>query len=110
MSLPVITFLDYLSSRYPPTLSVDQVAEITSESPQTIRDKLCKGTYPIPSFRHTTKRLFRLIDVAEYIDRQFAADPSNPANQRPKRGRPTKVQQLAKQRAAVAAENAIASR
>ncbi len=107
MSLPTINFLDYLSSRYPPTLCVDQVAEITSESPQTIRDKLSKGTYPIPSFKHTTKRLFRLIDVAEYIDRQFAADPSNPANRRPRRGRPTKVEQLAKQRA-VAAATAVA--
>jgi hypothetical protein len=33
----IVTFLDFLSSRYPPTLTIEQVGEITSENPQTIR-------------------------------------------------------------------------
>ncbi|WP_158332653.1 helix-turn-helix domain-containing protein [Burkholderia multivorans] len=57
------TSLAYLSSLYPPALSVAQVAEITSEAPQTIRNRLSKGSkvkYPIPSFKVGRKRVFRL--------------------------------------------------
>ncbi|MGR8024366.1 MULTISPECIES: helix-turn-helix domain-containing protein [Burkholderiales] len=96
------TSLAYLSSLYPPALSVAQVAEITSEAPQTIRNRLSKGSkvkYPIPSFKVGRKRVFRLIDVAAFIDQQCAEDPSNPANLRPRRGRPTKAEQIAKRQA-----------
>ncbi|KJV29326.1 hypothetical protein VI06_10495 [Aquitalea magnusonii] len=89
------SFVEFLSTRYPPTLSVREVSEITSEHEQTIRNKVSKGAYPIPSFTLGRKRLFRLIDVAAYIEQQCAIDPSNHSNKRPKRGRPTKVQQLA---------------
>lgn len=88
--------LAYLSSLYPPALSVAQVAEITSEAPQTIRNRLSAGTYPVPSFKAGRKRAFRLVDVAAFIDQQIAVDPSNPANRPARRGRPTKVQQIAK--------------
>lgn len=37
--------LTYLSSLYPPALSVAQVAKITGETPQTIRDRVSSGTY-----------------------------------------------------------------
>lgn len=93
------TSLAYLTSLYPPALSVSQVAEITGEAPQTIRNRLSAGTYPVPSFKVGRKRTFRLIDVATFIDRQCADDPSNQANLRPRRGRPTKVQQIAKRQA-----------
>nr|CEH68827.1 hypothetical protein XACLD7_7540008 [Xanthomonas citri pv. citri] len=88
--------LPYLSSLYPPALSIAQVAEITSEAPQTIRNRLSKGTYPIFSWKAGRKRVFRLIDVAAFIDQQIAVAPSNPANRPARRGRPTKVQQVAK--------------
>lgn len=88
--------LAYLSSLYPPALSVAQVAEITSEAPQTIRNRLSAGTYPVPSFKAGRKRAFRLVDVAAFIDQQIAVDPSNSANRPARRGRPTKVQQIAK--------------
>lgn len=73
MNLPTVSTLDYLSSRYPPSLSVKQVGEITSESVDTIRQQLSRGRYPIPSFKVGSRRVFRLIDVAVYIDRQYAA-------------------------------------
>lgn len=95
MVIATNSFVEFLSTRYPPTLSVREVSEITSEHEQTIRNKVSKGAYPIPSFTLGRKRLFRLIDVADYIERQCATDPSNHSNKRPKRGRPTKVQQLA---------------
>jgi hypothetical protein len=70
---PLFTTLDYLSSRYPPSLSVKQVGEITSESVDTIRQALSRRRYPIPSFKVGSRRVFRLIDVAVYIDQQYAA-------------------------------------
>jgi len=91
-----LTLLEYLTPLYPPTVSVRQVSEITSETEQTIRNALSQGRYPIPSFKMGSKRAFRLVDVAAYIDGLCTADPSHPANKRPKRGRPTKAQQLAK--------------
>lgn len=90
------TSLAYLSALYPPALSIAQVAEITSEAPQTIRNRLSAGTYPVPSFKVGRKRAFRLVDVAAFIDRQCADDPSNPSNRPSRRGRPTKVEQVAK--------------
>lgn len=92
----VVVTVEFLRSQFPPTLSVQQVSEITSEHEQTIRNKLSKKVYPIPSFKIGRKRLFRLVDVADYIDQQCFFDPSHPSNTRPKKGRPTKVQQLAK--------------
>lgn len=90
--------LSYLSTKYPPTLSVEQLAEITSESPQTIRNRLNLGTYHVPSFKIGRKRVFRLIDVAQFLDQRLFDDPSHPSHRRPKRGRPTKVEVAARER------------
>ncbi|MBP0599567.1 helix-turn-helix domain-containing protein [Herbaspirillum sp. LeCh32-8] len=92
-----ISTVDFLGNHYPPTLSVHELSEITSEHEQTIRNKLSKNQYPIPSFKIGRKRLFRLIDVAAYIDQQCMSDVSHPSRKLPKRGRPTKVQQLLNQ-------------
>lgn len=73
MNHPIFSTLDYLSSRYPPSLSVKQVGEITSESTDTIRQALSRGQYPIPSFKVGSRRVFRLIDVAAYIDKLYVA-------------------------------------
>ncbi|MBA4076621.1 MAG: hypothetical protein C0508_16375 [Cyanobacteria bacterium PR.023] len=92
-----ITTLDFLASRYPPNLTVDQVSEITSDASQTIRNRLHQGLYPIPSFYIGRKRLFRLIDVAAYLDRIYAACQTKPSNSK-RRGRPTKAEQIIRQR------------
>lgn len=84
--------LSYLSTKYPPSLSVEQLAEITSESPQTIRNRLTLGNYHVPSFKVGRKRVFRLVDVAQFLDQSLFDDPSHPNHRRPKRGRPTKVE------------------
>jgi len=94
-----VTSLEYLSTRYSPTLSIPDVSEITGEHEQTIRNRLSAGDYPIPSFKVGKKRLFRLQDVAAYIDQMCLADASHPSNKPSQRGRPTKVQQIAKQQA-----------
>lgn len=99
MAFAQLTFLEYLTPLYPPTLSVRQVSEITSETEQTIRNAISLGRYPIPSFKIGSKRVFCLLEVAGYLEALRTADPSHPANRRPKRGRPTKAEQLARRRA-----------
>jgi hypothetical protein len=93
-----VTWLEYLSTRYSPLVTVDQLSEITTEHPVTIRKLVSKGTYAIPSLKIRSKRLFRLTDVATFIEQQYAA--ANSAIKRPKRGRPTKVEQMARREAA----------
>ncbi len=73
MSVFHVSTLEFLSKAYPPTLTVEQVSEITSEQPQTIRNLISQGRYRVPSFKIGRKRVFRLLDVAEYIDRQRLA-------------------------------------
>lgn len=92
-----VTTLDYLSSRYAPMVTVDQLSEITTEHPVTIRKQVSKGIYAIPSLKIRSKRLFRLTDVAAFIDQQY--DAANSAAKRPKRGRPTKIEQIARRQA-----------
>lgn len=86
-----LSSLDFLASRYPATLSVKQLSLITSESEQTIRNKLSCGSYPITSFLHGRKRLFRLIDVAQYLDQVCGLGGMVLV---PRRGRPSKLEQL----------------
>lgn len=97
MNRPFASSLDYLNTRYPPTLSAKQVGEITSEAPTTILNAVARGEYSIPSFKVGRKRVFRLVDVAAYIDQQFAAANSPATKKRP--GRPKKVEQLARRHA-----------
>ena len=73
LNFPIASSLEYLASRYPPSLNVKQVGEITSGSVDAIRNALSRGCYPIPSFKIGRKRVFRLVDVAAYLDQQFAA-------------------------------------
>lgn len=86
-----LSSLEFLASRYPATLSVKQLSLITSESEQTIRNKLSCGSYPIVSFLHGRKRLFRLIDVAHYLDQVCGLGGMVLV---PRRGRPSKLEQL----------------
>jgi len=83
-----ISSLELLSPRYPALLRISDLSTITSEGEQTIRNKICTGVYPIPSITVGRRRIFRLIDVAAYIDNLFAPPTSKPA-----RGRPTKATQ-----------------
>lgn len=86
-----LSSLDFLATRFPATVNVKQVSQITSEAPQTIRNRLSCGTYPIPSFTIGRKRLFRLLDVANYLDQVCGL---RGLVMTPKRGRPSKLEQL----------------
>lgn len=97
MNLIESSFTEYLSSKYPPVLSIRLLSEITTETEQSIRNSLSKGNYPIPSFKFGHKRLFRLTDIATYIDQQFKAASAPKSHPKPL-GRPTKAEQVAKRR------------
>lgn len=86
--------LDYLARFYGPNVTLNELSAITTQHVKTIQNGILSGEYPIPSFKIGKKRVFRLVDVADYLDRQFAA-ANNPT---PKKrcGRPTKVEQLAR--------------
>lgn len=101
MSYQIISFFEYLASKYPPTLSIKHVSEITNETEQTIRNSVSKGAYPIPSFKLGRKRLFRLTDVAAFIDQQFKIATAQKPQPKPL-GRPTKAQQVTKRRLNIA--------
>lgn len=89
------TMLEYLSALFPACISVQELSSITSERQQTIRNRLSAGQYPIPSFNPigTRRRLFRLVDVAAYIDRSLALSHVSTGKRRG-RGRPTKLEMM----------------
>lgn len=89
--------LDYLIQYYGPNITLNELSSITTQGVRTIQNAIVKGEYPIPSFKIGYKRVFRLVDVATYLDEQFVA-ANGPKTAR-RRGRPTKVQQLARRRA-----------
>ena len=90
--------LDYLTRFYGPNVTLSELSSITTQNVKTIQNGILKGEYPIPSFKIGGKRVFRLLDVADYLDRQFAF--ANKPKSNKKRGRPTKVEQIARRQAA----------
>lgn len=95
--------LDYLARLYGPNLTLIDLSSITTQNVRTIQNGIIKGQYPIPSFKIGGKRVFRLVDVADYLDREFAAanQPKPPI----KPGRP-KVEKTPRRQAARAGERA----
>lgn len=92
-SFQIATSLDYLTQHYGPVVTIGELSSITTQSEKTITNSLHKQTYPIPSFKIGRKRVFRLVDVAAYIDQQLAAASASISTKQ--RGRPTKIEQLA---------------
>lgn len=85
--------LDYLVQFYGPNITLSELSSITTQGVRTIQNGIAKGDYPIPSFKIGGKRVFRLADVANYLDEQFIAANGPKAAKR--QGRPAKAQRLA---------------
>ncbi len=64
-------------------------AEIAGIAPQTARNQLTKGTFPIPSIRNGGRRFIHIHDLAAFID-----GLRNSVINKPKRGRPTKASKI----------------
>lgn len=91
--------LPFLADRYPFLISIRQLSTILGVSEQSIRNQLLTDTFPIPSTKRGRLRRFRLQDVAAFLDQPSGHDVFRVASV-PRRGRPTKVEQAARQRAA----------
>lgn len=87
---------EFLASRYPLLISASELSEIVGDPVQTIRNGVHAGTYPIPSTKHGRRRVFSLLDVAQFLDRHYGLDGAGGASPR-RRGRPTKVDQIRRQ-------------
>ena len=96
--------LDLLTRSYGPNVTLSELSSITTQNVRTIQNGIIKGDYPIPSFKIGGKRVFRLVDVADYLDRQFAA--ANMPRLPKKTGRPSKMEQNARRQAAQTGERA----
>jgi len=85
-----VTTLDLLAAQYPgaAVLRVAEIARALACAPQTIRNRLARGAFPIATFRCDGRRVARIADVAAYLDAMRAAAPR-------KRGRPCKGEQIA---------------
>lgn len=92
-----LSTLDLLTQHYRVLLTIPEVAEITSMQPQTIRNRLARGDFPIPSLKIGRRRLFRLLDVAAFLDRLAGVDNSSFFAVARQRGRPTKAAQARRQ-------------
>lgn len=95
---------DYFE-KYPPVLSVGEVAEILRENSQTTRDRIRRGTFPVRVIKEVGSRhQVLLIDLVAYLTTGKRQVPL-PRELREKaggkrRGRPTKAEQIAKARVA----------
>lgn len=91
--------------KYPPVLTVGEVAEILRENSQTTRDRIRRGTFPVRVIKEPGSRFqVMLVDLIEYITTGKRQIPL-PRELREKsgykkRGRPTKAEQIAKARVA----------
>lgn len=51
------------------TLTIDQVCKLLDKAPQTIRNRVSRGTFPRP----TADGVWRVQDVADYLDGTISA-------------------------------------
>lgn len=94
--------LQLLSVRYPAVVELPIAAQECSVAHQTLLNQICKGKCPLPVFKQGRRWYVRLVDLADYIDRRFLL--SNPQQiARPKRGRPTKAEEIARRISAATA-------
>jgi hypothetical protein len=84
--------LDYLESLWPRQALVPalEAGKCLSYAPQTTRNKLAKGQFPIRTVLVGGKRLVKKTDLAQYID--------DLGTERKRRGRPTKAEILSRER------------
>lgn len=90
--------IDFLQRTYPDKLvfELSLVAKIISLDPQTARNQIWKGTFPIKTFLRGKKRYVGIRELASYLDSLNLA-----ASEKPGRGRPRKADQIARREAAL---------
>lgn len=91
--------IELLKALYPGALQVgiEQLALALSQHPQTIRNQVSEGTFPIPTYCIGARRYAAIIDVASYLDGLRSGIT------RTRRGRPRKAEQIARRESAASA-------
>jgi len=64
---------ELLFTRYGPTLSLRQLAEVLNKSEGTMYNLHTRGTMPVPTYMEGRKRVAAVADVAAYLDRRAEA-------------------------------------
>lgn len=92
---PASSSLIILQQQYPTRIALDckELASAIGACDKHIANQSAAGKYPIRSLKIGGKRVFTLIDIARYLD-----------GSRPRRGRPTKAESIAKRQAASGGE------
>jgi len=73
-------------------ISVREAGPAIGMTGRTAQNRASLGTFPLPVVTDGGRARVRLIDVARYL-------AGEPAKMRPRRGRPTKAEQIARRRA-----------
>lgn len=85
-------------------LTVEQLSEYLQKSVASIRSDATRNPQSLPPICRlpgTKRLLWRVADVEQWLAKHVASDsviPPVAASESPKRGRPTKVEQIANQR------------
>ena len=92
MSTSTTSISEYLEDLFPglALVPVLKAGECLSYAPQTTRNKVHDGSFPVRTVLLGGKRLVKKSDLAAYID--------GLGQDKPKRGRPTKASVLARER------------
>jgi len=87
--------LELLSRAFPGRLrvSVSDAAGVLGYRPQTARNRLCAGRFPVPSHKDGRRRYVLVADLVAYLGALRATDEALPKPVPRRRGRPTKQQQ-----------------
>lgn len=71
-----VSALSILQEQYPQQLriSLSDASRWIGIRPGTARNRLCAGTFPVPTVRFGDLRLVDIRDLAEYLDRSSSGD------------------------------------
>lgn len=88
--------LAYLETIFPQQVSLPvlKAGHVMGMAQQTVKNKVHKGKFPVPTFKVGGRRMCLKSDVAAYLDALSETTP------KPKRGARTKVERITSQKAA----------
>lgn len=75
-------------------LTLGEVCQLLGISKQTAHNRLSQGRFVLPTIKENNRTYVHFNSVSEYLDRVEMQSTNRDA--RPRRGRPTKVEQMAR--------------
>ncbi len=75
-------------------LTLKQVAQVTGQAEQTLRNLISEGRTTLPNCKVGGKRMVHILDLANWLDKQRVPNEAEFLTEPPRKpGRPTKVEQ-----------------